>query len=91
MVGDRSEDGVITLAANIQADLIKEARLNGDLLLADRQVLEKLERSLSGITLAQAHNAIQAVTLTPCLEASLFRLLSKLTNEVTIINQEKAR
>ena len=91
LVADRSEEGVLSLSANMQGEVIKETRLTGDLLLPDRQMLGNLQRSLSGITLDQAHNAIQASNFTPGLQASLFRLLSKLANEVTIINQEKAR
>lgn len=82
MVAERSEEGVISLSADMQGETIQKARLTGDLLLSDRRGLENLEQVLAGSTLQEAQAAVQAVHLSAGIRETLLRLLEKLAREV---------
>lgn len=81
-VADRTEEGVISLSADMEGEIIRNARVNGDLLLSDRRGLENLEHSLTGCSLQGAQAAVQAAPLSAGIRETLFRLLAKLAQEV---------
>ena len=91
MVADRSEEGVISLSADMQGVTIRKARLNGDLLLSDRRGLENLEHALINCSLQEAQAAVQAASLSADIRESLFRLLEKLAWEVASISSVKPK
>lgn len=90
IVGDRTADGVVSLSADVEGALIRQARIQGDLLLSDRSVVGALERSFSGATLQEARAAVQAAPLTSGIRASLLRLLGKLGLEVTAVSKKES-
>jgi lipoate-protein ligase A len=85
-VADRTEEGVISLSADMEGATIRKARLTGDLLLSDRSGLEKLEHSLTSCSLQEAQVIVQTAPLSPGIRVSLFRLLEKLAREVAGIS-----
>lgn len=81
-VASRTDEGVISLSADMAGAVIQKARLTGDLLLSDRRVLENLEQVLTGCTLRQAEDAVQKAPLSDGMQQALFQLLGKLKQEV---------
>ena len=88
-VADRTEEGVISLSADMEGKMIQKARVSGDLLLNDRRGLENLENSLAGCTLQDAQAAVRAATLSAGIRESLLRLLEKLGQEVSAISTSR--
>lgn len=91
MVADRTAEGVVSLSADLEGEMIRQARIHGDLLLSDQSVLENLERSLSGCALQDAQAAVQSAPLTTGIRESLLRLLEKLALEVTAVSAKKQK
>ena len=60
MVADKSEEGVLSLSANMKDRMIKNVRITGDLLLSDRRELETLEYSLNNCSLQEVQTVVQA-------------------------------
>jgi lipoate---protein ligase len=85
-VADRTEEGVISLSADMEDETIRKARVTGDMLLSDRCELENLEHSLTGCSLQEAQTAVQTALLSAGIREALFRLLAKLAKEVTAIS-----
>lgn len=81
-VAGRTDEGVISLSADLAGVVIQKACLTGDMLLSDRRVLENLEQALTGCTLRQAEDAVQAASLSEGMQKALIRLLEKLKQEV---------
>lgn len=90
-VADRAEEGVISLSADMNGETIQKVRISGDLLLNDRRELENLEQSLTGSSLQQAMVGVQATSLSRGIQDTLFRLLAKLTQEVTDLSSIKLK
>ncbi len=84
-VADRTEEGVISLSADMQGKTMRKVRLAGDLLLSDRSGLENLEHSLAGCSLQEAQSTVQAAPLSAGIREILFRLLAKLAKDVAVI------
>ena len=82
MVADRMEAGVISLSADMEGRAIKNARINGDILLTDRSAWETLEQSLRGCQLDEARRRVQGAPLSAAIRESLVRLMDKLEQEV---------
>jgi len=90
-VADRTEEGVISLSADMEGETIRKARVTGDLLLSDPRGLENLEHSLTGCSLQEAQAAVQAAPLSAGIREILFRLLAKLAREVVAISSLKPK
>ncbi|MHB8194198.1 MAG: lipoate--protein ligase family protein [Bellilinea sp.] len=90
-VASRTDEGVISLSADLAGAVIQTARLTGDMLLSDRRVLENLEQSLSGCSMQQAMDAVQAASLSDGMQKVLIRLLEKLKQEVTDISSIRVK
>jgi len=90
-VADKTAAGVVSLSADLEGELIRQARISGDLLLSDQSVVSNLERSLSGSTLPAAQAAVQAAPLTAGIQQSLLRLLDRLSLEVAAVSAEKQK
>jgi hypothetical protein len=82
-VADRSEYGVISLSADMEGITIRKARISGDLLINDRNELDRLERCLAGVSAQEARSAAEAASLPAGIRESLVRLLNKLVPEAT--------
>lgn len=82
-VAGRTDEGVISLSADLLGAVIQKARLTGDMLISDRRVLENLEQALTGCTLRQAVGAVQAASLSDGMQLAMIRLLEKLKQEIT--------
>ncbi len=91
MVADRAAEGVVSLSADLEGEMIRQARIHGDLLLSERGVLDNLERSLSGSTLQDARAVVRAAPLTAGIRESLLRLLDKLALGVTAVSTKKQK
>ena len=91
MVADQTEEGVISLSADMEGETIRKALLTGDLLLSDRHGLENLEQSLADCTLQEAQAAVQAAPLSAGIRETLFRLLEKLVQEVAGVSVVKPK
>jgi lipoate---protein ligase len=90
-VADRTQEGVISLSADMAGEKIQKARLSGDLLLSDRSGLENLEHSLSGCSLQEAQAAVQTASLSAGIRETLLRLLAKLAGEVTTLSSARPK
>ncbi len=88
MVADRTEEGIISLSADMEAETIKKIRINGDLLLSDRSKLSYLEQLLTGCSLQEAQAAVLAASFSNGIRESLLRLLTKLTHEVASVSSK---
>ena len=88
MVADRAEEGVISLSADMEAETIKKVRINGDLLLSDRNKLSDLEQILIGCSLQEAQAVVLAASFSNGIRESLLRLLTKLTREVKDVSSK---
>lgn len=91
VLADRSNDGVISLSANMCGEIIKEIKINGDILLSDRSSLENLGNSLTGSTLINAQSIVEKSTLSISIQKTLFRLLNRLTQEVAAITKNQSK
>lgn len=91
MVAERTEEGVISLSADMQGETIQKAHLTGDLLLSDWRGLENLEQALAGCTLQKAQAAVQATHLSVGIRETMFRLLEKVAQEVAGISTVKPK
>jgi len=90
-VASRTDEGVISLSADLEGAVIQKARLTGDMLLGDRRVLENLERALTGCSLQQTSEAVQAAPLSAGMQTALIRLLEKLKQEVADISSSRVK
>jgi lipoate---protein ligase len=81
-VADRTDEGVISFSVNVEGGTIQKARINGDLLINDRQGLESLEKSLEGCTLPEAQTAVQTASLSAGIREILLKLLARVGQEV---------
>ena len=90
-VADRTDEGVISLSADMEGELIRKARITGDLLLSDRCVLENVEHSLTGCSLQEAQAAVHAAQLSAGIRETLFRLLGKLAPEVAAVSSLQSK
>jgi len=86
MVADRNEDGVISLSADMDGRLIRKVHLSGDLLLTDRQPLEGIEHALTGHSLSEAQDIVQAAPLKAGIRESMVRLLNKIAEQIAGIS-----
>lgn len=78
-VATRTAAGVMTLAADLDGDLIQAARLHGDLLLSDQgTALTALAQALSGQRLATAPAVVTAAALPPAVKEAVLSLLADL-------------
>ncbi len=80
-VADRSQEGVISLSADLEGETIRSVRISGDLLLSDRDGLDQLTRALAGCSLQEALPVVQEAPLSPAFRDTLSRLLVKLAEE----------
>ncbi len=87
-VADRAEEGVFSLSANMEGEMIRKARITSDLLLSDRRGLENLEHSLSNCSLLDAQVIVQAAPFSAGIRETLLRLLAKLSQEVAAISSK---
>lgn len=70
---------------------IQKARVSGDILLANRQPLDKLELSVTGCSLQEAQAAVQIASIPEGMRESLFRLLKKLDQEAYDISSSRRK
>jgi hypothetical protein len=90
-VADRSDEGVISLSADMQGETIQKVQINGDLLLSHRQELDNLELSLMGCSIQKAKATAQASPLSAGIQETLLRLLEKLGQEVSDISSTRLK
>ncbi len=83
-VAERIEEGVVSLSADLEGEIIRRVRISGDLLLSDRQRLEELERALASCTLQEAQTRLLTESSTAGFRDALFRLLAKLSQEISV-------
>jgi lipoate---protein ligase len=88
MVADRAEEGVISLSADMEGEMIRKVRITGDLLLSDRSGLSNLEAVLTGCSLQEAQAAVQTASLSTGIRECLLRLLVKLAHEVAAVSSK---
>ena len=88
MVADRSEEGVISLSADLNDKMIKKVRINADLLLSDRNGLENLEHCLVECSLPEAKGFVQTASLSVGIRDTLLRLFDKLAEEVAAVSSK---
>ena len=90
-IADKTAEGIVSLSADVEGEMIRKARIHGDMLLNDQRVLDKLESTLSGCELQKARAALESVRLTDGLKETLLRLLARLTLEVTTVSPGKQK
>jgi lipoate-protein ligase A len=87
-VADRSDEGVISLSADLNDKIIKKVRINADLLLSDRNGLKNLEHQLTECSISEATDLIQAAPLSVGIRETMLRLLVKLAQEVAVVSSK---
>ncbi len=81
-ISTRTKGGVLSLSADIEGDIIREARIRGDFLISDRAALERLERALAGRRFDdEARAVVQAAGLPEDLKEALIGLFSEMRQE----------
>jgi lipoate---protein ligase len=85
-VADRTEDGVLSLSANMEGETIRNARITGDLLFSDRHGLDEVEKSLVGCSLLEARTVVETASPSASIRDALVRLLAKLAQEVAVVS-----
>lgn len=80
-VSAKAKGGVVLLSADIEDGTIRKARIQGDFLVSDRAVLERLEQALAGRRLEEAQAVAKAVGLPPDVRETLVRLLAEVGRE----------
>ncbi len=83
-LAQRTEEGILSLSADVDGDRIDQVRLGGDVLLSDRNVLDRLEKMLSGCDRIQAPAIVRAASLPVSTREALLRLLEKLGEEAEV-------
>ncbi len=81
-VARRTEEGVLSLSADIEGRAIRKACITGDLLINRRHALDNLEDSWIGCTIPQACANIENAPLPPSIRGALTDLLDKLGYEI---------
>ncbi len=90
-VADRSDEGVLSLSADIEDNRIKNARITGDILFSQREDLDSLEQSLAGCTIEEAITTVKAALLSTSIRETLIRLLEKLGQELFEISSKRQK
>ncbi len=90
-VAERTDDGVISLSANLEGGIIRKTRINSDLLISDRSWLGNLEHLLTDCSLQEAQVAVQDASLSDGIRETLLRLLAKLAQEAADISSVKSK
>lgn len=85
-VAERTQAGVISLSADLQGEIILQARFSGDLLLSDRNALDRLVTLLPGCLLKEASAVVQSADLPAGLREGMLGLLAKLAAETAVQN-----
>jgi lipoate-protein ligase A len=80
-VSARARGGVISLSADMEGDTIREARIQGDFLLSDRSLLERLEEALEGCRREKAQRAVRRAAIPEDIKGRVAQLLSEVFQE----------
>ena len=80
-VSAKATGGVVTLSADVEDGAIRRAHIQGDFLVSDRAVMERLEQALAGHRLEDAQAAVQAAELPRDVKETLMRLLTEVVQE----------
>ncbi len=80
-VSAKARGGVISLSADMEGDTICGARVQGDFLLSDRSILERLEGALEGCHREEAQRAVQKAALPEDVKETVAQLLSEVFRE----------
>lgn len=80
-IAEKTEEGVISLSVDLEDQIIKKARITGDILLSQRYELDGLEKGLSNISVQQARRLIMDTSLPANLVQILTKLFDKLETE----------
>lgn len=80
-VSAKARGGVISLSADVEGDAICGARIQGDFLLSDRSVLERLEGALEGCRLEEAQRAVRRSVLPEDVKETVAQLLPEVFQE----------
>jgi lipoate-protein ligase A len=89
-VAGRTEEGVLSLSADIEGRSIRKARITGDLLINLRQALDNLELAWIGCTIPQASAIVQDAQLPVSIRDALLHLLDKLGHEINVTTSERS-
>jgi lipoate-protein ligase A len=80
-VSAKAKGGVVSLSADMDGGIIREARIRGDLLVSDRAALERLEQALADCRLNEAQAVVEAAELPLNVGQTLVGLLSEVGQE----------
>lgn len=90
-VADRTDDGILSLSADIEGSIIQKINITGDILLSQRQVIEDLEQHIAGNSLIEAQRIVQEAALPILFQNSIIRLLEKLRREMTAVSSVRSQ
>jgi lipoate-protein ligase A len=88
VVSTKAASGVVTLSLNLTGDVITEASLHGDFLIACQEKINRLMKNFKNVQLDKAIELIPHVHLPNDLQEALLRLLNGIKTE-TIKRQKK--
>lgn len=90
-IAEKTEAGVVSLSVEMEDQIIRKARITGDILLNQRYELDDLEKGLSNISVQQARAKIIIASLPAYLVHTLIRLMDKLEIEAQITTSARRK
>ena len=87
-VSAKAKGGVVSLSADVEDGVIRQARIRGDFLVSDRSLVEQVERLLVGRRPEEAQAVVEAAELPPDVTQTLVKLLSEVGQEAALRTSE---
>lgn len=87
VVSTKAASGVVTLSLNLTGDVIIEASIHGDFLIANQEKINRLMKNFKNVQLDEAAEMIHHAHLSKDLQEALLRLLNGIKKET--VNERK--
>lgn len=90
-VAEKTEEGVISISADVEGNVLQKISIHGDILFHQRQSLDDLANLLSGNSIIGAAAVLQEYELPIGIRESLLRLLEKLDKEISDLTIKRSQ
>lgn len=90
-LAEKTDEGVISISAELEDQIIKQVRITGDILLSQHSLLEDLEKSLVGVSFQKAKEVIKLASLPNSLKKSLIKLFENLEKEAVVTTSARRK
>lgn len=90
-VADRTDEGVLSLSADLEGKIIQKARITGDILRYHRNDLDTIEHIMMGCTIQDVQASLQDIPLYASFRETILRLLEKLDQQAAEVSTRRLR